>query len=85
LVGTTLCANANTNPGGLTGFDVRSGTQLWRYQATDNLRPGMQFDGESVYVRTFAHIFSFSAQSGAIQWQTPVNERLDIQMDVAQK
>jgi outer membrane protein assembly factor BamB len=85
LVGTTLCANANANPGGLTGFDVRSGTQLWRYQATDNLRPGMQFDAASVYVRTFAHIFSFSAQSGAIQWQTPVNERLDIQMDVALK
>jgi outer membrane protein assembly factor BamB len=85
LVGATLCANATTDPGSLTGFDVRSGTQLWSYQATDTLRPGMQFDGASVFVRTFAHIFSFSAQSGAIQWQTSVNERLDIQMDVAQK
>jgi outer membrane protein assembly factor BamB len=84
LVGTTLCANASSDPGSLTGFDVASGTQRWRYQATDTLRPGMQFDGVSLYVRTFAHIYSFNAESGLIQWQTAVNERLDIQMDVAQ-
>jgi outer membrane protein assembly factor BamB len=84
LVGTTLCANEAADPGSLAGFDVASGTQRWRYQATDTLRPGMLFDSASIYVRTFSAIFSFNAQNGAIRWQTPVKERLDLQMDVTQ-
>jgi len=84
LVDTTLCANAISDPSRLTGFDVTTGAQLWRYQASDALRPGIQFDSASIYVRTFAHIFSLHADSGVIQWQTPLDERLDIQMAVAQ-
>jgi outer membrane protein assembly factor BamB len=83
LVGTTLCANALAEPGSLAGFDVTSGKQLWRYQATDTLRPVMVFDAAAIYVRTYARVLSFSAQSGVMRWQSAVNEPLDLQMDVA--
>lgn len=83
LVGTTLCANALTDPGAITAFDVTSGKQLWRYQAVDTLRPVMVFDSASIYVRTYSNVLSFSAASGVMRWQSSVKEPLDLQMDVA--
>jgi outer membrane protein assembly factor BamB len=83
LVGTTLCAYSLADAGGLTGFDITTGKQLWSYRATDSLRPVMVFDSASFYMRTFANVLSFSAQSGVIRWQSAVNEPLDLQMDVA--
>jgi outer membrane protein assembly factor BamB len=82
LVGSTLCANANTNPSSLAGFDIATGAQRWRYQPPAMLQSSMPLDGASIFVRTFADIFSFNPTTGAIRWQTPLDEQLAVQMDV---
>jgi outer membrane protein assembly factor BamB len=82
LVGDTLCASQDADPGGLTGFDVASGKQRWSYDATDSLRPALLLDNASLYVRTFAAIISFNPATGAIRWQLPLAARFDLQMDV---
>jgi outer membrane protein assembly factor BamB len=82
LVGDTLCASQDADPGGLTGFDVASGRQRWSYDATDSLRPAMLLDNTSLYVRTFAAIISFNPATGAIRWQIPLNAHFDLQMEV---
>jgi outer membrane protein assembly factor BamB len=82
LVGSTLCANANTSPSVLTGFDIATGAQRWRYQSPAMLQSSMPLDGASIFVRTFADIFSFNPATGAIRWQTPLDAQLDVQMDV---
>jgi outer membrane protein assembly factor BamB len=82
LVGSTLCTNSNTNPGSLTGFDIATGAQRWRYQSPAMLQPSMPLDGASIFVRTFADVFSFNPTTGAIRWQTPLDAQLDVQMDV---
>jgi outer membrane protein assembly factor BamB len=81
LVGSTLCANANTSPSVLTGFDIATGAQRWRYQSPAMLQSSMPLDGASIFVRTFADIFSFNPTTGAIRWQTPLDAQLDVQMD----
>ena len=82
LVGSTLCANANTSPSVLNGFDIATGAQRWRYQSPAILQSSMPLDGASIFVRTFADIFSFNPATGAIRWQTPLDAQLDVQMDV---
>jgi outer membrane protein assembly factor BamB len=82
LVGATLCTNSNTSPGALTGFDVATGAQRWRYQSPAMLQPSMPLDGASIFVRTFADVFAFNPTTGAIRWQTPLDAQLDVQMDV---
>jgi outer membrane protein assembly factor BamB len=82
LVGSTLCTNADTSPSVLTGFDIATGAQRWRYQSSATLQSSMPLDGASIYVRTFADIFSFNPATGAIRWQTPLDAQLDVQMDV---
>jgi outer membrane protein assembly factor BamB len=82
LVGSTLCANANTSPSVLAGFDIATGAQRWRYQSPAMLQSSMPLDGASIFVRTFADIFSFNPTTGAIRWQAPLDAQLDVQMDV---
>ena len=82
LVGSTLCTNADTSPSVLTGFDIATGAQRWRYQSSAMLQSSMPLDGASIFVRTFADIFSFNPATGAIRWQTPLDAQLDVQMDV---
>jgi outer membrane protein assembly factor BamB len=82
LVGSTLCTNANTSPSVLTGFDIATGAQRWRYQSSAMLQSSMPLDGASIFVRTFADIFSFNPATGAIRWQAPLDAQLDVQMDV---
>jgi outer membrane protein assembly factor BamB len=82
LVGDTLCASADADPGGLAGFDVSSGKLRWTYDATDSLRPALLLDNVFIYVRTFAAIMSFNPATGAIRWQAPFDARFDLQMDV---
>jgi outer membrane protein assembly factor BamB len=82
LVGSVLCTNSNTNPGRLTGFDIATGAQVWTYQPPAMLQPSMPLDGASIFVRTFADVFSFNPATGAIRWQAPLDAPLDVQMDV---
>jgi outer membrane protein assembly factor BamB len=82
LVGTTLCTNSDANPGVLTGFDIATGAQRWRYQSPATLQSSMPLDGTSIFVRTFADIFSFDPTTGAIRWRAPLDAQLDVQMDV---
>jgi outer membrane protein assembly factor BamB len=82
LVGSTLCTNANASPSVLTGFDIATGAQRWRYQSAAMLQSSMPLDGASIFVRTFADVFSFNPTTGAIRWQTPLDAQLDVQMDV---
>jgi outer membrane protein assembly factor BamB len=82
LVGSTLCTNSNTSPGVLTGFDVATGAQRWRYQSPAMLQSSMPLDGASIFVRTFADVLSFNPTTGALRWQAPLDAQLDVQMDV---
>jgi outer membrane protein assembly factor BamB len=82
LVGSTLCTNASTTPSVLTGFDIATGAQRWRYQSPALLQYTMPLDGASIFVRTFADILSFNPATGAIRWQAPLDAQLDVQMDV---
>ena len=77
-----LLHEANTSPSVLTGFDIATGAQRWRYQSSAMLQSSMPLDGASIFVRTFADIFSFNPATGAIRWQTPLDAQLDVQMDV---
>src|SRR5262249_38662464 len=82
LVGSILCTNSNTSPGVLTGFDIATGAPRWRYQSPAMLQSSMPLDGASIFVRTFADVFSFNPTTGAIRWRTPLDAQLDVQMDV---
>jgi outer membrane protein assembly factor BamB len=82
LVGSTLCTNANATPSVLTGFDIATGAQRWRYQSPALLQYSMPLDGASIFVRTFTDVFSFNPATGAIRWQAPLDAQLDVQMDV---
>jgi outer membrane protein assembly factor BamB len=82
LVGSTLCTNSTTSPSILAGFDIATGAQRWRYLSPAMLQSSMPLDGASIFVRTFADVFSFNPTTGAIRWQTPLDEQLDVQMDV---
>jgi outer membrane protein assembly factor BamB len=82
LVGSVLCTNSNTSPGELTGFDIATGAQRWRYESPATLQSSMPLDGASIFVRTFADVFAFNPTTGAIRWQAPLDAQLDVQMDV---
>jgi outer membrane protein assembly factor BamB len=82
LAGSTLCASANASPGSVSGFDIATGERRWSYQSTEELQYSMPLDGVSVYVRTFAAVFSFNPKTGAVRWRTPLDAKLDVEMDV---